>query len=136
VDIIVTTPKSQMDAAAQEAEDARGHIEAGGRPQYFRRFPLARHPTIGPGDRVYYVEDGYIRGFAVVTAAGDACMNCETTGRRWGDGWYVFMDAKSWRWIDPVPMTGFQGFRYRDRLLRPSDGEVGDWRDPKPEVAA
>ena len=142
MDIIVTTPKSQMANAAQEAADC---IENGG-GEYFRRF----HSTAGPqklgyNDRVYYVEDGYVRGFAVVARSslvGQGGMRCETTGRVWSQGLYVFMPADSWQWILPVPMKGFQGFRY---VAPKSIGEhlylaitraeiVGGWRDPKPDI--
>jgi len=135
MDIIVTTPKREMENAAREAEDCK---RAGG-GEYFRQVPVTLAPEVLPGDRVYYVEDGYIRGFAVVkriyaTASGEAC---DTTGRRWPPGVYVFMDAKTWKWIRPIPMKGFQGFRYaRLSLFRlPAPVEiVGGWLDPKPKA--
>lgn len=134
MDIIVTTPKSQMKAAAQEAADC---IAAGG-GEYFRRFALRGSPSgIQIGDRIYYVEDGYIRGFADVKNffyVGDG-LQCDTTGRRWPKRFCVFMDAKTWRWIEPIPMRGFQGFRYADNYFCRGDVRiVGYWRDPKPEV--
>ena len=149
MDIIVTTPKSEMANAAREAADC---IAAGG-GEYFRRFPLVRTPKVTPADRVYYVEDGYVRGFAVISRLSyESGMNCDTTGRRWARGWYVFMDANSWKWIRPIPMRGFQGFRYAGRVqISQTDGVgcpgdckilvganwqivhvVGGWVDPKP----
>ena len=143
MDIVVTTPKSHMKEAAAEAFDARAAIRRGERPQYFRRFPMRCYPiSLGRGERVYYVEDGHVRGFAVVVAmaASPAGWTCSTTGRIWPAGWYVFMDAKSWRWIEPVPMKGFQGFRYaggRYSALNLRHAKiVGGWVDPKPEAAA
>lgn len=147
MDIIITTPKSQMKAAAQEAADAKSHIRAGARPRYFRRFPTSCYPvSLTPGDRVYYVEDGYVRGFAVVVAIVMSPLSgwtCETTGKRWPPGMFVFVDAKSWKWIEPAPMRGFRGFRYlcKGEAARYFGAAwkvkiVGDWRDPKPEVAA
>lgn len=143
MDIIVTTPKSQMANAAQEAADA---IRAGG-GEYFRRFhtPI----RIDRGDRVYYVEDGFVRGFAVVhyTRWVKERKVCETTGRLWQPGFFVFMRADSWQWIEPISMRGFQGWRVahdptRGReLLRVVDQYyqvkiVGGWKDPKPEAVA
>ena len=135
MDIIVTTPKAEMANAAREAEACKR--DGGG--EYFRRFPVDRAPQVLPGDRVYYVEDGAIRGFAVVkrihaTARG---MPCATTGRRWPPGVYVFMDATTWKWIRPVPMKGFQGFRYKTFARFPGLQDhhteiVGGWLDPKP----
>lgn len=142
MDIIVTTPKSQIRTAAQEAADA---IEAGV-GQYFRRFN--RPVNISPGDRVFYVEDGYIRGFALVmdTTHETDGMNCDTSGRVWPPGFFVIMDAKTWKWITPIPMQGFQGFRYArgglngpDTIQIPANPKmfarvevVGNWLDPKP----
>lgn len=150
MDIIVTTPKSQMAAAAQEAADC---IRNGG-GEYFRRFHSTAYPRdLHVGDRVYYVEDGYIRGFAVVNRMlhSPQGRTCDTTGRVWAQGYFVFMDAASWQWITPIPMLGFQGFRYANYdpderqviEIYPIGGwrrfapvkVVGGWKDPRPEVA-
>jgi hypothetical protein len=143
MDIIVTTPKSEMANAAQEAADARSN----GGGEYFRRFHEAKAPRLVEGDRVYYVEAGFVRGYCLVIRTVSGAFTCETTGHRWGPGFYAFMDAESWRWIRPIPMTGFQGFRYVDppRLrgehktyLGISTGlclvlEEGGWLDPRPK---
>lgn len=146
MDIIVTTPLSERANAAQEAADC---IRDGG-GEYFRRFPRNLAPDVRTGDRVYYVEDGWIRGYALVARTRMSCdgWRCETTGRRWGPGLYVFMAAASWVWIRPIPMRGFQGFRYAGRA-ETADGQricilaghgpaevvvVGNWLDPKPET--
>ena len=133
MDIIVTTPKREMANAAREAEACKR--DGGG--EYFRRFPVDRAPQVLVGDRIYYVEDGAIRGFAPIkkihaTASG---MCCDTTGRRWPPGVYLFMDATTWKWIRAIPMRGFQGFRYAASRRFVPDGivyEVGGWLDPKP----
>lgn len=135
MDIIVTTPKSQT-AAAQEAADCR----AAGGGTYFRRFPASHHPiaigTVGAEDRVYYVEDGYVRGFAVIerTQLRESQV-CDTTGREWPPGFYIFMDAASWKWIRPIPMKGFRGFRYAEGFTTVAGCNVeivGGWLEPKP----
>lgn len=142
MDIIVTTPKSQMLIAKQEAENC---IADGG-GEYFRRFPSHRAPKINIGERVFYVEDGYIRGYAYASRVFQAprYIQCDTTGRWWGPGFYVIMPADSWRWIRPIPMRGFQGYRYVCKAERPGGKkmlinstpyrivEVGGWRDPRP----
>ena len=106
MDIIVTTPKSEIANAAREAEDVK---RAGG-GMYFRRFPPSMSPDVRPGDRVYYVEDGFMRGFAVVEKIYDATsyVKCDTSGKMWPPGLYVYMDATTWQWIEPIPMKGFQ----------------------------
>ncbi|MDD4891972.1 MAG: hypothetical protein PHU85_18790, partial [Phycisphaerae bacterium] len=108
MDIIVTTPKKEIDNAAKEAADC---ISKGG-GHYFRRFsqwPRELHI----GDWVWYVEDGYLRGRAKVTNITTAeGMICQSTRRKWPPGAYVVMDATSWRWVKPIPLRGFLGFRY------------------------
>jgi len=150
MDIIVTTPKRQRKAAEQEAAAC---LAAGG-GTYFRRFPVSCYPiALKTGDRVYYVEDGAIRGFLIVKDVQPAyiAQRCDTTGREWEPGIYVFMDATTWRWIRPISMKGFQGFRYiRETHFRSSgqaeevllaDGwwdveMIGSWRAPRPAGAA
>lgn len=148
VDIIVTTPRREMKAAAQEAAECLA--EGGG--DYFRRFARGQAPRVEPNDRVYYVEDGYVRGFAVVSYTEyrpDLPMPCATTRRTWPPGFYVFMRADSWQWIRPIPMKGFRGFRYVGHPDRPGHTErlwtgsawaavevVGNWRDRRPAVPA
>jgi hypothetical protein len=86
------------------------------------------------GSRIFYVEDGYIRGFAMfcrmnILSEGE---HCDASGRVWDPGVYVYMRADGWQWIKPIPMRGFQGYRY---FTPPDDMEiVGDWKDPKPPV--
>jgi len=146
MDIIVTTPKSQIANAAQEAADC---IADGG-GEYFRRFPINQSPDINIGERVFYVEDGYIRGYAHASRVFQTprCVQCDTTGRWWPPGFYVVMPADSWRWIKPIPMRGFQGFRYArpegtnphqithhtDPNLRAWIIDAGNWLDPKPSI--
>ena len=149
MDIIVTTPKGQMAAAAQEAADC---IADGG-GEYFRRFHSLNCPhQLHAGDRVYYVEDGFIRGFCTVSrvqAVGPDGMVCDTTGRRWSQGFFAFMPASSWKWIRPIPMRGFQGFQYVNYGASAGPGGnvrvdganhevviVGGWLDPRPEARA
>lgn len=131
MDIIVTTPKTQIKAAAAEAADC---IADGG-GEYFRRFPKSWRINIRASDRVYYVEDGYIRGFAIVNRFQfrEYPETCQTTGRVWDAGRYIYMDATTWRWIRPIPMRGFQGFRYApDYLWHLGVRVIGGWLDRKP----
>ena len=131
MDIIVTTPKSQMDTAAQEAEN----VKASGGGFYFRNLGQHCPRDLEEGDRIFYVEDGFVRGFAIITWVTETPgLVCDTTGRQFGPGWYAISDAESWKWIRPIPMQGFQGWRYFDAL--DSLEVIGDWLDPKPAVTA
>lgn len=131
-DIIVTTPKSEMENSAKEAEDC---IETGF-GSYFRYFPQ-KPKLIKVPFSLFYVEDGYIRGFALVTGfVNKSSIMCYPTDREWPRGWYALMSADTWKWIKPIPMKGFQGFRYFCQAL-PDIKKVkiiGGWKDPKPEV--
>ena len=139
-DIIVTTPQTASESAAREAEEARACIEEGGESWYFRHLGRGRPRDLEEGGRVYYVEGGFIWGFATVAAiTQDPGMVCDTTGREFGPGWYAVMDAQSWRWIDPIWWgKGFQGWRYADGYINPAfpPRPVGGWRDPRPEAPA
>jgi len=127
-DIVVTTPKSEISTAAKEAADC---IRNGG-GYYFRRLPSMPH-QFGAGSKVFYVEDGYVRGYGLVCEAGGSTEGwvCQTTTHYWPPGNYAVMPAQSWTWIKPIPMRGFQRWRY---FSRPAE-EVGGWLDPKPEVS-
>lgn len=126
MDIIVTTPKTQMEEAKQEAHDCIRNL--GG--HYFRRFNH-KPSDLTIGDKIFYVEDGYIRGFASIVKMESGENQCETTGKFWAQGWYVFLDSTTWQWIKPIPMKGFQGWRYfKDEYVI-----IGGWLDPKPNVS-
>lgn len=129
MDIIVTTPKDESENSAREAEMC---IKDGG-GYYVRTFK--RKPKVEVGERVYYVEDGYVCGFATVhSLMGDEfnlpVFVCGYT-KKDREGYQVAMDAKSWKWIRPIPCKGFQGFRYAKlKNVR----VIGGWLDPKPEL--
>lgn len=134
-DIIVTTPKNRVAEAAREAEE----VKAAGGGYYYRYFSPKRAPKIEKDDRVYYIEDGYIRGFCEV-------VNVD----HFNDVVIVWMSARSWTWIKPIRALPFQvprSFMYAEkfdlhlvwwwlprRLTREAVEVVGGWLEPKPEV--
>ena len=127
MDIVVTTPKSERVKAEAETEWAKAQ---GGGPGvvYFRS--VSKFPKdIAVGDKVFYVEDGYVRGYCTLAglSAGES-GECQATGRDWGEGPQLVMRADSWKWVKPIPMKGFQGFRYFDQPYE----VVGDWQDKRP----
>ena len=123
MDAIVTTPKSEIETAAREA----AAVVAAGGGYYYRT--VAREPRkLNYGDRLFYVEDGFIRGFALVERIlVDEPFTCRVTGKT-RHGYQIVMNAKTWHWIEPIPMVGFQGVRYFDQRVK----VVGGWLDPKP----
>jgi len=125
--LIVTTPKSEMEISAEEAQEC---IKKGA-GFYFRKFGKNKPKGLEIDSKIYYVEDGYIRGFGVVASVVQKDLKCESTDRQWGNGWYAIIPACSWNWIKPIEMKGFQGFRYFDD----SNVEVvGNWLSPKPNI--
>ena len=125
--IIVTTPKSEMENSANEAEECIKNRSG----YYFRKLGKNKPHGLAVGSRIYYIEDGYIRGFGEVASIVKKEPICDVTGRKWDEGWYAIIPACSWKWIKPIPMKGFQGFRYFDD----KDVEIiGKWLDPKPKV--
>lgn len=130
MDIIVTTPRSQMANARKEA----GACKKEGGGFYFRYLGYGRPSYVGCGDRIFYVEDGAIRGFALIAGLRDAKhLRCTITKRQWPEGWYAFMNAKTWKWIVPIPMRGFQGWQHMTDEISKQVKVTGGWLDPKPE---
>jgi hypothetical protein len=130
MDILVTTPKKEMENAAKEAAEV---VEAGA-GTYFRYLGMYKPNNTKEGDRIYYTENGFITGFCIINEFKRRFnQRCGTTGRNWPNGWYVYMDATTWQWIKPIPYKGFQGWRYfNNELYGPKLEIVGDYKIPKP----
>ena len=128
MDIVVTTPKSQIKNAIREAAAADSSSF------YFREFK-SLPKNLQVGDRVYYVDDGWIRGFAIVDQIvfDLGGISCDVTGRT-ASSPGIFMRADSWQWITPIPCQGFQGFRYASSAVPAGVRITGGWRDPRPEL--
>jgi hypothetical protein len=129
-DIVVTTPKSEMKNAEKEAKYC---IESGD-GYYFRTFKK-RPKGLEIGSKIFYIEDGYVRGFGEVGGVARGEMECEATDRVYGSFndqriCHAIMPACTWKWIKPIPMKGFQGFRYFDEEYE----VIGGWLDPKPPI--
>jgi hypothetical protein len=125
MDILVTTPKSSSKSSEQEAVNC---INDGG-GYYFRTFKV-KPKHLKPGVRVFYVEDGYIRGFGIVESVVNGSQRCSTTGKDWGEGHHALIPARSWCWIKPIPHKGFQGYHY----VMLDFEVVGGWLDKKPKI--
>lgn len=144
MDIIVTTPKKEINNAAKEAKEALD----GKVTHYFRTF--RKFPTkLNKGDKVFYIEDGYIRGYAVVDSIENQSPSdlvCLTTERKW-IGNRIHMRCDSWIWIEPIKYKGFQGFKYIQSVginedwaiekgvcMRINYTKIGDWKAQKPKI--
>jgi len=109
MDILVTTPKSAHKLAAEEAKFVGGNPDA----YWFRT--LRGKPNVQIGDKVYYVDNGEIRGYGIVFDIESGEMECEATGKIYRG---THLKQREWRWLKhPIPFRGFQGFRYVNRIL-------------------
>jgi len=126
--IIVTTPKSEMQNAAKEAkkciEDGAGY--------YFRSVSKMPKDIVIGESKIYYIEDGYIRGYGVIIGISNGNgQKCSVGDKTWKGPYFIWMPACTWKWIKPIPMKGFQGFRYfNDKDVK----VVGEWKDAKPVI--
>ena len=95
-DIIVTVPKSRLAEVTAEEEDV-ARREAAGETDICYYWQMSRLPKECP-ERIYFVWNGAMRAFhEVISMARDE-------GR-------IYMKTRIHD-IEPVPMKGFQGFRY------------------------
>ena len=111
MNIIVTIPKSERNNMVIEEEFAtsnRGNIT-----QFWN---MKRPPkNINVGDRVYFVEGGYIAYYQEVIAFGND-LYCEATKRSW-PGFALILKYPPVKLNNRIKMKGFQGFRYADKKL-------------------
>ena len=127
-DVVVTGPKSFEFAAKRglAAWIAEGQLPGepdGGEDWHF--YMGGNPPNIKPGDRVYVVCEGKLRGYAPLVRVEkcNALYGRGVTGYalvRRGDAVAVTIDA---------PIKGFQGFRYR-WWEREDEMPFPDWQEP------
>jgi len=112
MDIIVTTPKDQIDNAKKEGKV----IEKDG-GYWFR--VLTYKPKVKIGNKIYFVEDGFIKGYGIVFEITqlDSSFKCDITDQFWGKYGSWIIKYNNWIWLkNPIKMKGFQGFRYVERI--------------------
>jgi hypothetical protein len=112
MDILVTTPRSEIDNSRKEGEAVE---KDGG--YWFRTFRF--RPKVDVGDGIFFVEDGLVKGYGVIFEVSrlSEAAECDFTGRNWGNAGGFIVKYRDWRWLNkPVRFSGFQGIRYIDRL--------------------
>lgn len=117
-DVVVTVPKGLWDEWLAEGNLAGEPWDG----EHENHFWLTNLPDINPGERVYIVAHGRLRGFAPLVRVEKRCRLRGSVGclvRR--------NDAKAVTL--PHPVRGFQGFRYRwwDREI---EQPFPEWRLP------
>ena len=115
-DVVVTVPMAQWQAWVDEG-DLPGEVA-----QYESHFWIGNRPTIAPGDRVYIVAHGRLRGYAPLVRVESSCeLRPERLCLvRTGGAEAVTI---------PETIRGFQGYRYR-WWRRSAEVPFPDWMVP------
>lgn len=104
MDIIVTIPKNI------KWEDYEKELDAVKDYEQVMLFKVSNFPKTEPGSRCYLLYDGAIRGWMEIVGLSQNSFECTTTGNMW-KGKFIERSGPFHK-IDPIPMKGFQGFRY------------------------
>lgn len=109
MDIAVTVPKKEYENIEKENkfvednDDVVQYWSMKAKPKYFEL-----------GDKVYFVRGGHIIGYQeCIDFVVDA--KCEVTDRTW-EGFNLVLKCPMIELEKPIPMKGFQGYRYYERL--------------------
>lgn len=118
-DVVVTVPKGMWEEWLAEGDlpgDPQGDMES-----HFWLFPFTM-PRIEPGNRVYIVAHGKLRGYAPLRRVEQYCelRHDRACLVRNGDAVAVTIAE---------PIRGFQGWRYR-WWQREDEQPFPDWRTP------
>lgn len=106
MDIIVTIPKSEF--KTMKKEQAFAEANNGEVVEYWS---VGEKPTkLEIGDKVYFVEDGQINCYQIFLGYEYNAV-CEVTDRVW-KGLNLILEYPPIILDNPIPMKGFQGFRY------------------------
>lgn len=106
-DIIITLPRSIPWGIIQKEFKA---VE-NGLPDVIN-FKVPSFPDIKPGERCFVLYDGFVRGYHLVHRLWEGQFQCDITGLPY-KGKFIQRTGRFHR-IDPIPMRGFQGFRYSE----------------------
>ena len=103
-DIIITLPKSiSWDDYQKELDLVKDR-------KNIMNFKVNNFPKTQKGCKCYLVHNGVLKGWMEITGMSEKDFVCSTTGKNW-KGKFIERSGP-FHYIDPVPMKGFQGFRY------------------------
>lgn len=103
-DIVITIPKS-VDWSEYEKE-----LEAVKDGKQVLNFKVNNFPKTAKGNKCYLLHNGFIKGWMGIVGLSNKDFICSTTGKHW-KGNFIERSGPFHK-IDPIPMKGFQGFRY------------------------
>ena len=103
-DIIITIPKSIDWNEYQKELDA---VKDYGQVMNFK---VNNFPKTKSGNKCYLLYNGFIIGWMEIFGLSEKDFECTTTGKNW-KGKFIERSGPLHK-IEPIPMKGFQGFRY------------------------
>lgn len=104
-DVIITLPKNiKWDDYEKELEKVKDGNEV-------MNFKVNHLPNTSVGNKCFIVHDGFIKGWMNIVGLSKKDFTCSTTGKDW-KGSFIERSGP-FNYIDPIPMKGFQGFRYK-----------------------
>lgn len=103
-DIIITIPKSI------QWKDYEKELKAVENYKQVMNFKVNNFPKVKPGNKCYLLYNGAIIGWMEIVGLSEKDFNCTTTGKNW-KGKFIERSGPLHK-ITPIPMKGFQGFRY------------------------
>ena len=111
MDIMVTVPKTELKNLEREDNYAKENDN-----NIVQYWSISKKPKgLNIGDRVYFVENGYVRYWHEFIGFESDAM-CEVTGRVW-PGLNLVLKYPETKLKTPVAMRGFQSFHYvKDRI--------------------
>lgn len=105
-DIIITLPKETR------WEDYEKELEAVKDGKEVMNFKVGSFPNqTSVGSKCYLAHQGVIKGWMEIVGLSEKEFTCSTTGREW-KGKFIERSGKFHKIDPPIPMKGFQGFRY------------------------
>lgn len=113
MDLVITWPKRRS------LQSYLAELDKAERYGQLINFRLGSKPKLEQFERCYMVHDGAIRGWNEVIAVeykpADTVRD-PFTGGYWPGGTYIVRHP-FWHPVDPIPMKGFQGYRYYVREI-------------------
>ncbi len=105
MDIVITIPSSiEWDEYKKELDSV---IDG----KNVLNFKVSNFPKMCKvGDKCYLNYKGYVKGWMTIVGFSDKNFICNTTGKDWS-GKFIERSGP-FHEIKPIPMKGFQGFRY------------------------
>jgi hypothetical protein len=103
-DIIITIPKSiNWNVYQKELDSVKDYSQV-------MNFKVNSFPKTQIGSKCYLLYNGNILGWMKIVGLSEKEFECTTTGKIW-NGKFIERSGP-FNKIDPIPMKGFQGFRY------------------------